>query len=288
MQTFFNSDFVKKIKLLELRTQREFGSYFQGYHRSIFKGKGLDFQSVREYTIDDDISNIDWNVTAKTSKLFIKQFEEEKELTVFILADVSASMRFGSEDKTKKEMLLEIIAILGYLVKQNQDQLGLVMFSDKIENYLPPRRGQKYLLKILKTISIFNIKNQKTDINKALEYLLKIYHKKALVFVISDFQDADFQRAFKILSRKFDLIPIVLTHKNEFVLPNKGFVKLQDPETGKVIAINLASKNNRDKFMNLANAETEQLVNFFKNLRIKPIVLNNESDYFEVFKNYFQ
>ncbi len=224
------SEILQKVKLIEIRTRRIVNDLFGGEYHSAFKGMGMEFAEVREYTPGDDIRNIDWNVTARTGKPHIKKFEEERELTVMLLVDVSASGYFGTGDSLKTDVMIEIAAVLGFSAIKNNDKVGLLLFSNKIEEFIPPKKGKSHVLRVIRELIYYQAQDRTTNMAAALEHLLETQKRKSVVFLISDFFDKDFEKAINITNRKHELICIRVLDNAELEIPNLGLVKIHDPE----------------------------------------------------------
>jgi uncharacterized protein (DUF58 family) len=225
------SELLKKVRKIEIKTRRLSQDLFSGEYHSAFKGRGMSFSEVREYTPGDDIRSIDWNVTARFNHPYVKVFEEERELTVMILVDVSASEHFGTQKQLKQDMVTELCAVLAFSSLQNNDKIGVIFFSDKIEKFIPPKKGKSHILAIIRELLEFKPESKKTNISEALRYFTNAIKKKSIAFVISDFMDKDFTDALKIASGKHDVIALRVYDKREKELPNVGLVKFRDAET---------------------------------------------------------
>ena len=227
------SDILKKVRHIEIKTRGLSNNIFAGQYHSAFKGRGMAFSEVREYQYGDDIRDIDWNVTARFSKPYIKVFEEERELTVMLLVDVSGSLEFGTKKQTKKDMLTEIAATLAFSAIHNNDKIGVIFFSDQIEKFIPPKKGRKHILFIIRELLNFNAQSRKTDIKLGIEYLTNVMKRRCTAFILSDFIDQkDYINALTIANRKHDVIAIQLYDKRVTELPNIGLMKVRDAETG--------------------------------------------------------
>ncbi len=240
-------DLIKKVRRIEIKTRRLSNHIFSGQYHSSFKGRGMAFSEVRKYDIGDDIRSIDWNVTAKLNEPYIKVFEEERELTFMLLVDVSGSGLFGSRVQLKREMITEICATLAFSAIQNNDKVGILFFSDKIEQFIPPKKGRSHILRIIRELIELKPESQKTDIAEALRYFSGIQKKRAIAFVLSDFNDENYRDPLKIASQKHDVTGIRIYDPREENLPKLGIVPMQDPETGRVHWVNTSSKKLRKK-----------------------------------------
>lgn len=241
-------ELIKKVRKIEIKTRGLSSHIFSGEYHSAFKGRGMAFSEVREYTAGDDIRAIDWNVTARFGHPFVKVFEEERELTVMLLVDVSASGSFGTKTQLKKDLMTELCAVLSFSAIQNNDKIGLVFFSDKIEKFIPPKKGRSHILRIIRELINFEPKNSKTDIGEALRYITNVIKKKSICFVISDFQDDRFEQAMKLANKKHDVVALQIYDIRETELPDTGLIRLMDAETGEQLLVDTGSKSNRDNF----------------------------------------
>ena len=234
---------LKKVKRIEIRTRGLVNDLFGGEYHSVFKGRGMTFSEVREYQPGDDIRLIDWNVTARTGSPFIKIFEEERELTVYLIVDISASGEFGSNQQLKREFGAEIAAVLGFSAIKNNDKVGLILFSEDVEKYVVPKKGKSHVLRVVRELLYTDKKKSGTSIKKALDYLLKVAKRKSVIFLISDFLDDGYWSSLKVVNRKHDLIGIQLYDPAEISLPDLGLSKIEDPETGSAFWIDTSSKS---------------------------------------------
>ena len=277
-----------RLKKLEIQTRLLISSFLKGEYHSVFKGSGIDFCEVRHYIPGDDVKLIDWKITAKANTPYIKLFEEERELLVFLIIDLSASQYFGTTNRLNKETILEIAAILGFSAVSNNDCVGLIIFSQKVELYLPPKKGKRHLLKILQTLFSFDPKHKGTSIADALKFFLKINKKRAVVFLISDFIDQGFEPILKFVSKKHDLIPIVVEDTSKILLPEIGLINVKNEETGKTMLINTKDQQFIKEFINLINSKKYFLKKIFSDLKLTPLCLNNNDNSFLSLNNYFK
>ncbi|MDP5100546.1 MAG: DUF58 domain-containing protein, partial [Nonlabens sp.] len=279
---------LKKVRKIEIKTRRLSDAIFGGEYHSAFKGRGMTFSEVRQYQYGDDVRNIDWNVTAKYSEPFIKVFEEERELTLMLVADVSGSTLFGTQEQLKKEVITEICATLAFSALQNNDKVGLLLFSDQVELFLPPKKGKSYILRIIRELLEYKPSNKKTNIAGALEYMAGVLKKKAIVFVLSDFISDDYQRTLQIVGRKHDLTGVRLYDQREQEMPNIGMVQFVDQETGKAQMVNTASSSVRTKY----KAYHLERIAYFKNAFTKAdagaIDLETQDNYVRKLLGYFK
>ncbi|GHA23481.1 hypothetical protein GCM10007103_00650 [Salinimicrobium marinum] len=234
-------ELLKKVRKIEIKTRRLSDHIFGGEYHSTFKGRGMTFSEVRQYQFGDDVRNIDWNVTARYNEPYVKVFEEERELTMMLVVDISGSGLFGTRNSFKKDIITEIAATLAFSATQNNDKIGLILFTDGIELYIPPKKGRSHVLRIIRELLEFEPKSQKTDISQALKFLSQVMKKKAIVFLLSDFIAEDYQRTLKITSGRHDLTGIRIYDAREEEIPNLGIVQMQDEETNKKIWVDTSS-----------------------------------------------
>ncbi|MDJ0645079.1 MAG: DUF58 domain-containing protein [Flavobacteriaceae bacterium] len=254
-------EILKKVRKIEIKTRRLSDHIFSGEYHSSFKGRGMTFSEVRQYQYGDDIRTIDWNVTARYNEPFVKVFEEERELTMVLMVDVSGSEFFGTSEQFKRDTITEISATLAFSAIQNNDKVGLLLFSDEVELFIPPKKGKTHVLRIIRELIEFKPKSQRTNIEQALRYLSNVMKKKAILFILSDFMDEGYDNALKIVGRKHDLTGIRVYDKYEEEIPNIGMVPMLDAESGKTILVNTSSKKVRTKY----KAHYLKLVDEFEN-----------------------
>lgn len=241
-------EILKKVRKIEIKTRRLSDHIFSGEYHSSFKGRGMTFSEVREYQFGDDIRNIDWNVTARYNHPYVKIFEEERELTMMLAVDVSGSEFFGTQVQLKKDTLTEIAATLAFSAIQNNDKVGLILFSDQVELFIPPKKGKSHVLRIIRELIEFQPRSKKTNIDQALRYLSNVMTKKAIVFILSDFRDDSYAQTLKILGKKHDVTGVRIYDKHDETIPNIGMVTMRDAETGKTMVVNTASKSVRTAY----------------------------------------
>jgi uncharacterized protein (DUF58 family) len=282
-------DLVRRIRRIEITTRRAVEENLSGRYHSVFKGRGMDFSEVRAYAPGDEIRAIDWNVTARMNQLFVKQFVEERELTVMILVDLSASTDFGSSEKTKAEVAAEIAALLAFSAVANGDRAGLILFTSEVEKLVPPRKGRKHALRIVSEILHHAPRHPGTDIGVALEYLRRVIRRRSVSFLLSDFQDPlangtdsepSFTQPLRIAQRKHDIVPVQLHDRLEESLPALGLTWVEDPETGATVRSDLRRSDVRERFASAMREESERLRHLFARLRIDPVsVRADDADY---------
>ncbi|WP_298531801.1 DUF58 domain-containing protein [uncultured Algibacter sp.] len=246
-------ELLKKVRKIEIKTRRLSDHIFGGEYHSTFKGRGMTFSEVRQYQFGDDVRNIDWNVTARYNEPFVKVFEEERELTMMLMVDVSGSEMFGTEDQFKNEVVTEIAATLAFSATQNNDKIGLILFSDKVELYIPPKKGRSHVLRIIRELIEFQPESKQTNLAEALKFMQNVMKKKAIVFVLSDFITDNYHQTMKIVSGKHDVTGIRVFDKREEDIPNLGIVQMQDEETGEYMLVNTASKKVRANYAKFYN-----------------------------------
>lgn len=238
-------ELLKKVRKIEIKTRRLSDHIFGGEYHSTFKGRGMTFSEVRQYQFGDDVRSIDWNVTARYNEPFVKVFEEERELTMMLMVDVSGSELFGTTNQFKKEVITEISATLAFSAMQNNDKAGLMLFSDSVELFIPPKKGKSHVLRIIRELLEFKPKSNSTNLGEAFKFLSSVMKKKAIVFVLSDFIATDYEKTLKIAGNKHDVTGIRIYDEKEESIPNLGMVQMQDAETGKIRLVNTQSKSVR-------------------------------------------
>jgi uncharacterized protein (DUF58 family) len=283
-----NKELLKQVRQIEIRTKGLVNQVFSGEYHSVFKGRGMEFSEVREYQIGDDIRNIDWNVTARFGHPYIKVFEEERELTVMLLVDMSGSQVFGSGEKTKQQVAAEISAILAFSALKNNDKVGLIIFSNETEKYVSPRKGRSHSLRIVRDLLSFEPRGNKTDIKSALEYFNHAVKKRCIVFLISDFIDDGYERILKIVGRKHDLVGIVLNDPHETVLPKVGLIKFRDAETGEIRFIDSDDRKTQTWFAAQNLRRMDQRRSLFIRSRLDSINIDTSVSYIKPLVEFFK
>ena len=281
-------EILKKVKRIEIQTRGLVNNFFGGEYHSVFKGRGMTFSEVREYQPGDDIRLIDWNVTARSGNPFIKVFEEERELTVFLIVDISASGIFGSRSQLKKNIGAEIASVLGFSAIKNNDKVGLILFSDEVVKYLPPKKGKSHVLRVIRELLYTTPDGDGTSIKNALEFLMKVSKRKSVVFLLSDFLDKEYWDSVRVVNRKHDLIGIKIYDPFENDLPNIGMLKVEDPETGSMFWIDTSyvpdlQKMNNDNIRSLSDLEKESA-----KIGLDFISISTTEDYIEPLMNFFK
>ncbi|MDR1602484.1 MAG: DUF58 domain-containing protein [Tannerella sp.] len=274
------SELLKKVRQIEIKTRGLSRNVFAGQYHSAFKGRGMAFSEVREYQFGDDVRDIDWNVTARYVRPYVKIYEEERELTVVLMIDVSGSKDFGTVSQMKKDVVTEIAATLAFSAIQNNDKIGVIFFSDKIEKFIPPQKGRRHILYIIRELIDFHPDDKKTDISQALKYLTNAIKKRSTAFLISDFIDKNsYQDALTIANRKHDVVAIQVYDGRETELPKVGLVKIKDAETGAERWIDSSSRRVRDAYKTWWNKRQEEMENSFKKCRVDAVSVRTEDDY---------
>jgi len=281
-------DLLKKVKQIEISTRNVVNEVFSGEYHSVFKGRGMEFAEVREYQPGDDVRLIDWNVSARMGHPYIKIFEEERELTVMLLVDVSSSGNFGTATQFKREVAAELSAVLAFSAIKNNDKVGLIIFSDQIEKFIPPRKGKTHVLRVIREILFYKPREATTNINEALEFLSRVIKRKSTVFLISDFLAEDFKRSLQIANKKHDVIAISITDPREVALPDAGMIELEDAETGETIVIDTTSAQVRNDFHLKATDQQQRLKNLFQSIGIDHINIFTDQSYVEPINKFFK
>ena len=281
-------EILKKVRKIEIKTKRLSNDIFGGEYHSSFKGRGMTFSEVRQYQFGDDVRAIDWNVTARYNEPYIKVFEEERELTMILMADVSGSELFGTSTQFKKETVTEIAATLAFSATQNNDKVGLILFSDEIELFIPPKKGKSHVLRIIRELIEFKPKSKKTNIGTALKFLSSVIKKRAIVFMLSDFMDDDYEKTLKITGKKHDLTGIRVYDKYDEEIPNLGMVPMLDAETSRVQLVNTAAKSVRMRYKANATQIREYYINMFKKSGSGTINIRVDESYVKKLLGYFK
>ena len=281
-------EIIQKVRRIEIRTRGLVNDLFGGEYHSVFKGRGMSFSEVRKYQPGDDISLIDWNVTARSNAPYIKIFEEERELTVYLIVDMSRSGNFGTLRRFKNEIAAEIAAVLGFSAIKNNDKVGLILFSDKIEKYVVPKKGKSHVLRVVRELLYHRPKGRRTSIQNALDFLLNVAKRRSVVFLISDYMDEGYWKSLKVANRKHDLIGIQINDVAESDIPDLGLLKVHDPETNEQFWIDTGSKEERLLFK---KEQEEKRIKFNKEcdrIKFDLIQISTTSDYVDPLMNYFK
>ncbi|RKZ30523.1 DUF58 domain-containing protein [bacterium] len=281
-------EILKRVRRIDITTRRYVQEIFSGQYHSVFRGRGIEFSEVREYQPGDDVRTIDWNVTARMGRTYVKVFEEERELTVLIAADMSRSAAFGTRNELKREIAVEISALLAFSAIQNNDLVGLLMFTDRVEKFIPPKKGKQHILRIIRELLAYEPSHPNTDIAAALNYLQRILKRSAIVFLISDFLDGDLKKPLALTAKRHDLIPIVVSDPAEWNLEGAGVLVLEDAETGELIAVDTSDKMVVNEFRARAQREFEAQKKLFASVGIDAIYVRTDEDYVKSLQRFFR
>jgi len=281
-------ELAKKIRYLEIYTSKAVNDILAGEYGSVFKGRGMEFDEVREYAPGDDIRTIDWNVTARTGHPYVKRFVEERELTIMFLVDLSASGTFGSIERTKNETAAELCALLSFAAVKNNDKVGLIVFTDTIEMFIPPRKGGAHVLRLIRELLYFKPRQVKTDIVAALDYLGRVTHKRCVTFLISDFESEGFDRPLRVLGKRHDLVAVSIADPREMQMVDVGLIELEDAETGERVLIDTGSEAVRKEYAQLGRVRSESLHNLFRSVNIDHVEIMTGRDYVKDLVKFFR
>ena len=279
---------LKKVRKIEIKTRRLSDHVFSGEYHSSFKGRGMTFSEVRAYQFGDDVRNIDWNVTAKTSQPHVKVFEEERELTMMLAVDVSGSQFFGTGDATKRDVVTEICATLAFSAMGNNDKIGLMLFSDKVELFIPPGKGRMHVLRIIRELIEFEPSSRRTNISAAMEYLFGVLKKKAIVFLVSDFIDASYKDSLTVVARTHDLTGIRIYDPAEAAIPDMGMVLMRHDETGRYVWVNTSSKSVKNSYRQQYDRRVNYFQDTFRHCGAGTISTSTKDDYAKQLLGYFR
>jgi len=281
-------DVLQRIRRIEIRTSRLVNTSLVGEYHSVFKGKGMEFSEVREYSPGDDIRSIDWNVTARTGEPFIKIYHEERELTVILVVDASGSEAFGTQEMRKGEIAAEICAALAFSAIKNNDKVGLIIFTDQIELFLPPKKGKKHVLRVIREVLFFEPRNKGTSIKGALDYVNQVIKKRSIVFLVSDFRDGGYEQTLQITNRKHDLISVTMIDPRELTIPPVGYLQVTDAETGEEMVIDTDDPVFRKEFENSVQTEIKNRKEFFGQSDIDFIEIFTDRNYIDPLVHFFK
>ncbi|MEE9147914.1 MAG: DUF58 domain-containing protein [Candidatus Tectomicrobia bacterium] len=281
-------DLLKHVRQIHIRTRRLVYDVFAGQYHSTFKGRGMEFAEVREYVPGDDARTIDWNVTARLGQPYVKQYVEERELTVMLLVDLSASGQFGSVRKLKTEIATELCAVLALSAITNHDKVGLILFTDRIEKFIPPQKGKHHVLRVIREVLYFQPQRRGTDVGLALEYLRTISRRRSVSFLVSDFLASDYETPLRIAHRRHDIIPISITDRRELSLPRLGFMTLQDLETGAYLVVDTSSAAVRRQYQQRREAAVAQRRQLFRSLGIDAIEVHTDEPFITPLMRFFR
>ena len=282
------AEVLRQVKLLELRTRRLVNSLFAGEYRSVFKGQGMEFAEVREYQPGDEVRSIDWNVTARMGRPFVKRYIEERELTVMLAVDVSGSARYGTVRRFKDEVASELAAVLTMAAIRNNDRVGTILFTDRVEHVVPPRKGRRHGLRVIRDLLVHDPVGRGTDVAGAMDYLARMLAHRAIVFVVSDFQDTAIERPLKLLAQQHDVVAVTVTDPGEQSLPDAGLVRFVDPETGDLVDLDTSDPDVRRAFDEQVAAETDERRRLLRRLAIDEIAVRTDIGYLDALLRFFR
>lgn len=282
------SEILDRVKKIEIRTRSVVNDILSGEYHSIFKGAGMEFSEVRSYTEGDDIRSIDWNVTARQRELYVKKNIEERELTVMLVVDASASGKFGTENRFKNELAVEMSALLAFSAIKNSDRVGLILFTSEVELYIPPKKGKNHVLRLIRELLYFKPQKRGTDIKSAMEYLTKVQKKKAVVFFMSDFFDNDYQDQMRAGSKKYDMIAVPISDPAEEIVKGAGMIEFQDPETNETILVDTSNKKVQKVFSERVKTHKEELARFFRTSGMDSVEISTSGDYVDALVKFFK
>ncbi|QDU99100.1 DUF58 domain-containing protein [Lignipirellula cremea] len=279
---------LRKIRRIQIRTSHLADNLLAGQYHSAFKGRGIEFEEVRPYQVGDDVRAIDWNVTARSGETYVKLFREERQLTVNLLVDLSASQGLGTHWQSKRELVTELGAALAFSAIKNNDQVGLTLFTDQIEKIVPPASGSRHVLRVIRDLLYTQPIGSGTSLSQALDHLCRGRKRRSVVFLVSDFQDTGYERSLKIARRKHDIIPIVAADQREFELPNVGLLELIDSETGQAVQLDTSNKRQRRWYAEQSQQRAEERDRLFRRLRMDPIHVFTGEDFVDPLRKFFQ
>lgn len=287
-------EILKQVKAIEIQTRGMVNDVFSGEYHSVFKGRGMEFSEVREYQFGDDIRTIDWNVTARVGHPFVKVFEEERELTVMLLVDISSSGNFGTERQMKGDVAIESCALLAFSAIKNNDKVGLIIFSDQIEKFIPPKKGKSHVQRVLRELLFYsdplNVRGKGTDIGAALEYLNRVITRRSVVFLVSDFMSSGYETDLQIANKRHDMVAISITDPREISMPDVGFIELEDAETGEIILVDTANEIFRQEFTDNSLEQKVARDKLFRSMNVDyiDILAKGKQPYVEPFIKFFK
>lgn len=282
-----SKEIFKAIRRIEIQTNRAVNDLLAGSYHSAFKGRGMEFEDVREYQPGDEVRNIDWNVTARMDFPYVKNYREERELTLTLLVDISASNQYGSGEKTKGELIAELAALIAFSAIKNQDKVGLLLFSDQVEYYLPPKKGMKHVLRLIRELLVFSPQSPQTDIRVALEYVGKVQKQQGICFLISDFLAPPFEKELALFSKKHDLIAIGITDPKEGELPHGGLIQFEDKESGEHFLVDTSDETFRVQYASQAMERQKSLAQAFQKSGADFLPLRSDGDYVQSLQMFF-
>lgn len=280
-------ELIRKIRQIQIYTSRMVNANFAGQYESVFRGRGMEFDEVREYTPGDDIRSIDWNVTARTGRPYVKRFVEEREMTVVFAVDLSASGDFGTVNKAKNELAAEFCAVMAFAAAKNNDKVGLLIFADRVELYIPPKKGINHMLRLVRELLYFKMPERRTDISQALDYLARIVRRRATVFLVSDFIETDFKKPLSLLNKRHDVIAVSVRDRAEVALPSVGLIEFADAETGEIILVDTSSRQFRNKYSNSCAQRFDELNKMLRAINVDCISISTDRPYIQDLVRFF-
>jgi uncharacterized protein (DUF58 family) len=281
-------EILRKVRRIEIRTNRIVNETLAGHYSSVFRGRGMEFSEVREYQVGDDVRTIDWNVTSRMGHPYIKKYVEERELTVMLAVDCSASDRFGTASQTKGEIAAEVAALIAFTAIKNNDRVGLLLFTDQVELFVPPAKGIEHVLRVVREILIFKPRHRRTSLALGLDTINHVQRKRAVVFLISDFLDEGFERQIRLTARRHDLIGVTLSDPREASLPSLGLLRLEDAETGREMVVDTARRAVRDAFAREASRRARETENLFRRVGVDRIQIRTDAPYEKPLLQFFR
>lgn len=281
-------ELLKQVKRIQIQTSRLVNDVLAGEYHSTFRGSGIEFEEVREYQPGDEIRSIDWNVTARVGRPFIKKFVEERELTVMLMVDASSSGQFGTFEKFKNQFAAEVCAVLSFSAIKNNDNVGLIIFTDRVEKYIPPKKGRKHVLRVIREVLFFEPEHNGTDVQAALDFLNSISKRRAVVFLVSDFLASGYERSLQVSNKRHDIIALMIQDPRETHLPDVGILELQDAETGEVVLVDTHEASIRKGFQALAEKDVRERDRFFKQIGVDTVLLRTDRPYTDPLIRFFR
>jgi len=282
-----SAELIKQVRRIEIYTSRAVNASFAGQYESVFKGRGMQFDEVREYTPGDDIRTIDWNVTARTGRPYIKRYVEEREMTVILAVDLSASGLFGTVNKMKNELAAEFCAVMAFAAAKNNDKVGLLIFTDDIELFIPPKKGSRHMLRLIRELLYFKMPRKRTDIPLALDYLGRVVRKKATIFVVSDFIERDFKKPLSLINKRHDAIAVLVRDRAEAAMPDAGIIEFADAETGEVVTVDTSSAAFRSRYGAQSAGDFGELKRMLRSIDVDCISITTDKPYINDLVQFF-
>ncbi len=281
-------ELAKKVRYIQIHTNKAVNDVLAGEYHSVFKGRGMEFEEVREYLPGDEVRSIDWNVTARMGRPFVKRFREERELSIMFLVDLSASGAFGTVDRLKNEVATELCALLAFSAVKNNDKAGLIVFTDRVEMFIPPKKGVSHVLRLIRELLAFTPRQAKTNIAEAMDFLGRVTSKQCVVFLVSDFLGEDYERPMRVLSKKHDLIAVSVADPREMRMPNVGLIELEDAETGELVLLDTGSASVRKAYEQHGSERNAAIRSLFASMDVEQIEIETGRDYVRDLVKFFR